>query len=82
MVDGWGLHNPYGVRILNPLEIIGRSLKVSLNIIYLILIYIVLNYTVIWLHALEGLLEMIKLEFSWIKSLKKCRFGQIWADRN
>ncbi len=26
-VGGWGLRNPYGVRILNPLEIIGRSLK-------------------------------------------------------
>ncbi len=25
-VGGWGLDNPYGVRILNPLEIIGRSL--------------------------------------------------------
>ncbi len=22
-VDGWGLENPYGVRIINPLEIIG-----------------------------------------------------------
>ena len=26
-VGGWGLENPYGVRILNPLEIIGRSLR-------------------------------------------------------
>ena len=26
-VDGWGLENTYGVRILNPLEIIGRSLR-------------------------------------------------------
>ena len=26
-VVGWGLENPYGVRILNPLEIIGRSLS-------------------------------------------------------
>ncbi len=26
-VGGWGLDNPYGVRILNPLEIIGRSLR-------------------------------------------------------
>ncbi len=27
---GWrGLENPYGVRILNPLEIIGRSLTVT-----------------------------------------------------
>ncbi len=26
-VGGWGLDNPYGVRILNPLEIIGRSLN-------------------------------------------------------
>ncbi len=25
-VGGWGLENTYGVRILNPLEIIGRSL--------------------------------------------------------
>ena len=25
-VGGWGLDNPYSVRILNPLEIIGRSL--------------------------------------------------------
>ncbi len=25
-MGGWGLKNPYGVRILNPLEIIGRSL--------------------------------------------------------
>ena len=25
-VGGWGLENPYGVRILNPLEIIGQSL--------------------------------------------------------
>ncbi len=25
-VGGWGLDNPYDVRILNPLEIIGRSL--------------------------------------------------------
>ena len=25
-VGGWGLENPYGVRILNPLEIIGLSL--------------------------------------------------------
>ncbi len=25
-VGGWGLEIPYGVRILNPLEIIGRSL--------------------------------------------------------
>ncbi len=25
-VGGWGLDNPYGVRILNPLEIIGQSL--------------------------------------------------------
>ncbi len=31
----WGLENPYGVRILNPLEIIGRSLKHILNIISL-----------------------------------------------
>ncbi len=26
-VGGWGLDNPYGVRILNPLEIIGQSLR-------------------------------------------------------
>ncbi len=25
-MGGWGLENSYGVRILNPLEIIGRSL--------------------------------------------------------
>ncbi len=29
VVGGWGLENPYGVRILNPLEIIGRSLNSS-----------------------------------------------------
>ncbi len=28
-VGGWGLKNPYVVRILNPLEIIGRSLKLD-----------------------------------------------------
>ncbi len=26
-VGRWGLDNPYGVRILNPLEITGRSLR-------------------------------------------------------
>ncbi len=30
-VGGWGLKNPYGVRILNPLEIIGQSLRISKN---------------------------------------------------
>ncbi len=29
-VGGWGLDIPYGVRILNPLEIIGRSLTCSI----------------------------------------------------
>ena len=35
-VGGWGLENPYSVRILNLLEIIGRSLRgILLNIITL-----------------------------------------------
>ncbi len=32
VVGGWGLEIPYGVRILNPLEIIGRSLNKFLKI--------------------------------------------------
>ncbi len=31
-VRGWGLENPYSVRILNPLEIIGRSLTGSASL--------------------------------------------------
>ncbi len=34
-VGEWGLDNPYGVRILNPLEIIGRSLKSVMKKIHL-----------------------------------------------
>ncbi len=30
-VGGWGLKNPYGVR-MNPLEIIGRSLSLTIHL--------------------------------------------------
>ncbi len=33
-VGGWGLENPYGVRILNSLKIVGRSLIILTNRIF------------------------------------------------
>ncbi len=63
-MGGWGLENPYGVRILNTLEIIGRSLT------YIMLVTTTIAYEIFWEFSFS---ESAEISSKWVvhyKSLK------------